>query len=969
MKAKIIIPIIVMILLVGSVAAVIIDNYVPQSREDMLKGMDIWNKIKWYYYHPQSPMALVSPPPGYTCSLVSAGCQRTNTAPFSSLPYDKANCPSSMTGGCIVEKWDVNENTLCTDYSHYLGNANIAAGSSYQIPFWTIWENWGCIPITCIPNWQYSTWSTCSGGTQTRTATDSNNCGVTTGRQALSQSCTTCTENWQCGAWGECQLGNLQGRDCTDTNNCGTTTNKPDTIKSCVYIPPGCTYTSSTCPSWSTCSGNFQHCTATNCNLLTRGCGTNCAYTAFDCPSWSTCSSGFQHCTATNCDSLTKSCGTTKCTDGTALGQCSSTIPLYCPTTGGQPINKCDTCKPCPTGTTCQADGSCKISGTGQEKWEGKFIVLDVDNTKPLSTKVKPDGTVDVRIQASNIGTETGSINAEVAIYSIDAAKKLNYPGINSFLLAAVITNIPYSQVMIDPCYVAEKEFVKSIKIENLAPGDTKSFIIPATPPKATSTLGDGVTSNYNGIEKNYVMVIGEYVYCAKDNQPGHTGYCQDGTYTSPDGVVTHPVCWYLGTGATYKMFNVKLTNDLGDYHYEKWGDNCVRIDGTGASDPCGGALGKACGAGCSKNEDCASGNCFDISGLGILSGEDKRCEPSDFTKEAYDGVSDENQKKIDDGTCADAIVGSQCGEKCDPDKPYVCDLGLHCIELDPGWLTTGKDRCVPEDFTTSIFDGLSDEVKNDLKDGACPKIVPPGPTDCKLQMDLAVFSWWQRIKAILPFSTSDKQCSQTLDTKDFNDLSTRSQEMQRETLLASICVDDNNCAPLEASEDIVEQGCFNKNYIQKYTQYSFSSNLDYIWEFTNNVDAAGFCFARLKSEEQAIDICASLESLNFFKIQCGGPIVLVGLIFGGLIVIMLIMSMMGGSRQQYYALPPFKRIRPYVAGLIVSAILVYAAQNMNYISMEQKPMLVLIAILGILLGWLFESHKNKFPKTIRRHI
>jgi len=42
----------------------------------------------------------------------------------------------------------------------------------------------------CTPSWTCGSWSSCSSGTQTRTCTDSNNCGVTTGKPSTSQSCT-----------------------------------------------------------------------------------------------------------------------------------------------------------------------------------------------------------------------------------------------------------------------------------------------------------------------------------------------------------------------------------------------------------------------------------------------------------------------------------------------------------------------------------------------------------------------------------------------------------------------------------------------------------------------------------------------------------------------------------------------------------------------------------------------------------
>jgi len=47
----------------------------------------------------------------------------------------------------------------------------------------------------CNPNWQCSSWSACSSlGKQTRTCSDSNNCGVLTNKPAISQSCTPSVE-------------------------------------------------------------------------------------------------------------------------------------------------------------------------------------------------------------------------------------------------------------------------------------------------------------------------------------------------------------------------------------------------------------------------------------------------------------------------------------------------------------------------------------------------------------------------------------------------------------------------------------------------------------------------------------------------------------------------------------------------------------------------------------------------------
>lgn len=51
---------------------------------------------------------------------------------------------------------------------------------------------------------------------------------------------TTCTENWVCGNYGACVDGK-QTRTCTDSNNCGTALTKPATEKTCtVSTTPVC---------------------------------------------------------------------------------------------------------------------------------------------------------------------------------------------------------------------------------------------------------------------------------------------------------------------------------------------------------------------------------------------------------------------------------------------------------------------------------------------------------------------------------------------------------------------------------------------------------------------------------------------------------------------------------------------------------------------------------------------------------
>ena len=85
--------------------------------------------------------------------------------------------------------------------------------------------------ISCTPIWQCSSWSSCSGSTQTRTCTDSNSCGVSTDKPSESQSC-TCTPSWDCSSWTTCSSSS-QSRTCTDSNSCGVSTDKPSESQSC----------------------------------------------------------------------------------------------------------------------------------------------------------------------------------------------------------------------------------------------------------------------------------------------------------------------------------------------------------------------------------------------------------------------------------------------------------------------------------------------------------------------------------------------------------------------------------------------------------------------------------------------------------------------------------------------------------------------------------------------------------------
>lgn len=48
---------------------------------------------------------------------------------------------------------------------------------------------------TCTPSWQLGTWSICSNGQQTRTVTDSRNCGITTSKPPVTQTCSSASSS------------------------------------------------------------------------------------------------------------------------------------------------------------------------------------------------------------------------------------------------------------------------------------------------------------------------------------------------------------------------------------------------------------------------------------------------------------------------------------------------------------------------------------------------------------------------------------------------------------------------------------------------------------------------------------------------------------------------------------------------------------------------------------------------------
>jgi hypothetical protein len=114
---------------------------------------------------------------------------------------------------------------------------------------------YGCVWTPTNPNDPYSNGSNSCIGTVmpppvTQCFNTTSSCGISQPNCAIcsaNQTCTNnscqniqtqCTENWSCGSsWSTC-TNNQQSRTCTDSNNCGTVVSKPATAQSCTITPP-----------------------------------------------------------------------------------------------------------------------------------------------------------------------------------------------------------------------------------------------------------------------------------------------------------------------------------------------------------------------------------------------------------------------------------------------------------------------------------------------------------------------------------------------------------------------------------------------------------------------------------------------------------------------------------------------------------------------------------------------------------
>ena len=93
----------------------------------------------------------------------------------------------------------------------------------------------GGFNASCTSIWNCTAWSECVGNYELRICNDLNAC-TSNSTKSEEQLCgTSCTPSWTCTTWKpeECPKNKTQTKTCTDSNNCGTLEGRPDVSQSC----------------------------------------------------------------------------------------------------------------------------------------------------------------------------------------------------------------------------------------------------------------------------------------------------------------------------------------------------------------------------------------------------------------------------------------------------------------------------------------------------------------------------------------------------------------------------------------------------------------------------------------------------------------------------------------------------------------------------------------------------------------
>ena len=207
------------------------------------------------------------------------------------------------------------ENLSCTDWSSCVGGTQTRTCNSTTCLYGESTQSQSCTEgggggggETCADSWNCDDWSLCANNQQTRTCTYTGSCATPGGKPAETQSCTivSCDADWNCSDWGECETGGIQRRTCIEASRpagCTLVLNIPDTTRTCVS---NCTENWNC--DWSSCINNLT--SPVNC-VDRNNCGTtfnkpspmNCVSTGngtcipnLACEEWSECtiSYGFE---------------------------------------------------------------------------------------------------------------------------------------------------------------------------------------------------------------------------------------------------------------------------------------------------------------------------------------------------------------------------------------------------------------------------------------------------------------------------------------------------------------------------------------------------------------------------------------------------------------------------------------------------------------------------------------------------
>ncbi|MCX6711764.1 MAG: hypothetical protein NT139_01855 [Candidatus Woesearchaeota archaeon] len=257
---------------------------------------------------------------GYTCQsstgacvVQSQQCQNCKTSPCNYYNDCVAGTGTCTTGYCCSGTCTIPQQTCSSlggtcelGYCSYYNSCNPIDGAT------DCGYGYSCCSGTCtIPQQTCSSLGgTCKSNTCSSYISCSSVSGATDCSNCCSGSCTTpCTPSWSCTSWGAC-VGGQQTRTCTDSNNCGTTIYKPGETQNCVQLKKlKCTQdyvklnwcTSRSCSIYA-CASFINQCSPDTCVEIKEesGCGRDnlcqlwCKSTVYsECSVTPTCPSGY----------------------------------------------------------------------------------------------------------------------------------------------------------------------------------------------------------------------------------------------------------------------------------------------------------------------------------------------------------------------------------------------------------------------------------------------------------------------------------------------------------------------------------------------------------------------------------------------------------------------------------------------------------------------------------------------------